>query len=61
MPNSLEDRVSELEANQQNLATKADLDEAKVDLIKWMVGLAVAGIAIQSGLIAGLFTLLAGN
>ena len=61
MANLLEDRVTALEASQQNLATKADLDEVKVDLIKWMVGLSVAAIAIQSGLIVGLFSLLAGN
>lgn len=61
MSDSLGDRVVELATNQQHLATKADVAEAKVELIKWMVGLVVAVIAIQTGLIIGLFTLLAGN
>lgn len=61
MLDSLESRVSELENNQQHFATKADLAEAKVELIKWMVGLQITVIAIQAGLIVGLFSLLAGN
>ena len=61
MPDSLEEKVIELGTHQQHLATKADLAEAKVELIKWMVGLVVGVIAIQTGLIVGLFSLLAGN
>lgn len=61
MSEPLEGRVNDLENNQRQFATKTELAEAKVELIKWMVGLLVTIIAIQAGLIVGLFSLLAGN
>ena len=39
MAASTEQRVSRLEGGYEHLATKADLAELKVELIKWMVGL----------------------
>ena len=56
---SLEERVSRLEGSQEHLATKADLlgvtavlksdiTEAKVEIIKWVVGV---GIGVGVGVV----------
>lgn len=47
---TIEDRVSRLEGAYDHLATKADVAELKADLIKWMVGLMVASIAVATSL-----------
>lgn len=43
---SLDSRVARLEAVIPNLATKADLSDAKVDIIKWSAGMAISSAAI---------------
>ena len=45
------------EATSQNLATKSDLIELKYDLLKWVVGLALA----QLGLLVGILVKLTGK
>ena len=47
---TLEDRVSRLEGAYDRLATKADVAELKADLIKWMVGLMAASVAVATSL-----------
>lgn len=47
---TIEDRVSRLEGAYDHLATKADVAELKADLIKWMVGLMVASVAVATSL-----------
>jgi len=42
------------EANLSELATKTDLTELKFEILKWVIGLAIA----QAGLLIGLFGLL---
>ena len=41
----ISNRVSRLKAAYDHLATKADLANLKADLIKWMVGTLVVGMA----------------
>ena len=41
----ISNRVSRLEGAYDHLATKADLANLKADLIKWMVGTLVVGMA----------------
>ena len=41
----ISNRVSRLEGAYDHLATKADLANLKADLIKWMVGTLVEGMA----------------
>jgi hypothetical protein len=36
------------------LATKADIAESRVDLIKWMVGIAIAAMAAMTGILFAL-------
>lgn len=52
---SLEERVSRLEAAQENLATKSDLVElrgdiakSKVEVIRWAVGVGIGVAALNS-------------
>lgn len=52
---SLEERVSRLEAAQENLATKSDLAEvksdiakSKVDMIKWLAGIGIGVVILNS-------------
>lgn len=45
---SLEERVSRLEGGQEHLATKADLANTKVEIIKWVVGV---GIGVGVGVV----------
>ncbi len=58
---SLEERVSRLEGGQEHLATKADLAEAKAELkadiakskvetIKWVVGIGLGVVALNSSI-----------
>ena len=58
---SLEERVSRLEASQEHLATKADLAEAKAELkadiakskvetIKWVFGIGLGVVALNSSI-----------
>ena len=42
----ISNRVSRLEGAYDHLATKADLANLKADLIKWMVGTLVVGMAV---------------
>lgn len=42
---SLEERVSRLEGGYDHLATKADLANTKVEIIKWVVGVSL-GVGI---------------
>ena len=45
---SLEERVSRLEGGQEHLATKSDLANTKVEIIKWVVGV---GIGVGVGVV----------
>lgn len=45
---SLEERVSRLEVSQEHLATKVDLANTKVEIIKWVVGV---GIGVGVGVV----------
>ena len=58
---SLEERVSRLEGGQEHLATKADLAETKAELksdiaqskvetIKWIVGIGIAVVTLNSSI-----------
>ena len=58
---SLEERVSRLEGGQEHLATKADLAETKAELksdiaqskvetIKWVVGIGIAVVTLNSSI-----------
>ena len=61
---SLEERVSRLEASQEHLATKADVAEVKteianvrsdlantkVEIIKWMFGIGLGVVALNSSI-----------
>ncbi len=38
-------------ANSQNLVTKQDLAELKLELIKWMLGIGIAGVLTIAGLL----------
>lgn len=50
---SLEERVSRLEGGYDHLATKADLANQKVDIIKWVAGIVfgAATLATSVGLL----------
>ncbi len=50
MTTTIEERVSRLAGSYEHLATKADLAELKVELIKWMVGLMVGSVAVASSI-----------
>ena len=45
---SLEERVSRLEGGQENLVTKADLAKAKGQLIKWIFGVGLGVVILNS-------------
>ena len=55
---TMEDRLSHLEGAYQHLATKADLSDMKADLIKWMVGVMLGGMATAATLTLALIRLL---
>lgn len=42
-----EERVSRLEGSYEHLATKADVVEASLSIIKWIIGVGVGIIAAQ--------------
>lgn len=46
---SLEERVSRLEGGYEHVATKADLANTKVEIIKWVAGV---GIGVGIGIVA---------
>ena len=50
MATPLEDRVSRLEGAYEHLATKADLADLKVGLIKWMIGLMLGTAALATSI-----------
>ena len=50
MTTPIEDRVSRLEGAYEHLATKADLADLKVDLIKWMIGLMLGTAALATSI-----------
>ena len=54
----MEERLSHLEGAYQHLATKADLSDMKADLIKWMVGVMLGGMATAATLTLALIRLL---
>ena len=45
---SLEERVSRLESAQENLVTKSDLAKAKGQLIKWIFGVGLGVVILNS-------------
>ena len=45
---SLEERVSRLEAAQEDLVTKSDLAKAKGQLIKWIFGVGLGVVILNS-------------
>lgn len=51
---SLEERVSHLEGGQEHLATKAelkaDIAQSKVETIKWVVGIGIAVVTLNSSI-----------
>ena len=47
---SLEERVSRLEGGQEHLATKADLANTKAEIIKWMFGIGLGVVALNSSI-----------
>ena len=47
---SLEERVSRLEGGQEHLATKADLANTKAEIIKWVVGIGLGVVALNSSI-----------
>ncbi len=55
---TMEERLSHLEGAYQHLATKADLSDMKADLIKWMVGVMLGGMATAATLTLALIRLL---
>ncbi len=57
---SIEECVSKLEGAHEHLATKADLADLKAELIKWMVGVMIGGMATAATLSIALLKLLEG-
>ena len=57
---TIEERVSKLEGAHEHLATKADLADLKAELIKWMVGVMIGGMATAATLSIALLKLLEG-
>ena len=53
-----EERLAKLEAIIPTLATKADLVDMKAEIVKWMVGIQFAAMAIIIGIIIGFGTVL---
>ncbi len=47
---SLEERVSRLEGGQEHLATKADLANTKAEIIKWVVGIGLGVVVLNSSI-----------
>ena len=45
---SLEERVSRLESSQEDLVTKSDLAKAKGQLIKWIFGVGLGVVILNS-------------
>ncbi len=48
---TMEQRVSRLEGAYDHLATKADLADMKAELIKWMAGWTLGGMAAISAVV----------
>ena len=55
---TIEQRVSRLEGAYDHLATKADLAEMKADLIKWMAGWTLGGMAAISAVVIAMLRFL---
>ena len=51
-------RVSRLEAAYEHLATKADLQSAKADIIKWVAVSQLIGLGAVAGVVASIVTLI---
>ena len=45
---SLEERVSRLESRQGDVVTKSDLAKAKVQMIRWIVGVGIGVVILNS-------------
>ena len=54
--NGVRERLARLEAHMEHLATKADLQAMKSDLLKWMMGvIAVSTIALTAAVMRSFF------
>ena len=49
---TVEERLARIEGGYEHVATKADLERMKSDLIRWTVGVMLAGLTAAVGLTA---------
>ena len=56
-PVTTEQRLSRLEGDSRHLATKADVANAKFELLRWAIGAVIMGMGLGSGITVAILRL----